>query len=92
MSTTLHVRHTVEDYDAWKIGFDAHEDGRRGHGATGHRLLHDGNKVTILIDFPDREAAEGFASDSALREVMAKAGVVGAPEISYLESVEEISY
>jgi hypothetical protein len=58
----------------------------------GHRVLRDGNAITITIDFPSRDAAEAFASDPSLKEAMAKAGVVGAPEISLLTPVEELSY
>lgn len=92
MSTTLIVRHSVEDFDTWKAGFDGHEDNRRLHHSTGHRVLRDGNAITALVDFPDRTSAEEFVSDPALREVMAKAGVVGSPQIDYLESVDGISY
>jgi len=92
MSATLHVRHTVEDFDNWKLGFDGHDSNRRLHGATGHRLLRDGNAITILIDFPDVAAAKAFAEDPSLPEAMSKAGVVGAPELSFLSTVEEVSY
>lgn len=92
MTTTLLVRHTVEDYDAWKPLFDSHESQRRSHGASGHRVLHDGNNVTVTIDFPDREAAQGFASDPSLADVMKRAGVTSAPDVVYLDSDETKSY
>jgi hypothetical protein len=92
MSVTLQVRHNVEDVDAWKPGFDGHEDSRRLHGATAHRVLRDGNALTILIDFPDAGSAEAIVSDPALREVMAKAGVIGQPDVAILTPVEEIRY
>ena len=90
--TTMIVQHTVQDFEDWKPGFDAHQDSRRLHGATQHRVLRDGNNVTILIDFPDRDSATGFAEDPALREAMAKAGVVGAPAITFADEVEALSY
>ena len=43
--TTLAVRHTVQDFDVWKAAFDAHAAARRGHGATGHRVLRDGQDI-----------------------------------------------
>jgi hypothetical protein len=92
LTTTLLVRHTVESYHYWRPVFAGHEANRRLHGATGHRVLRDGNQVTILIDFPDRSLAEGFAADPALPEVMSKGGVTGAPDIAFLESCEQISY
>jgi hypothetical protein len=90
--TTLIVQHTVESFEAWKPGFDGHQDSRRLHGATQHRVLRDGNDVTILIDFPDRDSATGFAQDPALRAAMDKAGVTGKPAIAFSDEVEAISY
>ena len=92
MSARPLVRHSVESYDDWKPVFDAHEASCRRHGATGHRVLHDGNQITILIDFPDRGLAAGIASDPTLPEVTSKAGVVGAPEIAFVEPSEQLSY
>ena len=90
--TTVLVRHTVESFDDWKPVFDGHESTRRLHGATGHRVLRDGNDVTILTDFADREGANGFAEDPSLREAMAKGGVIGTPDVSFLDEVEDLSY
>jgi hypothetical protein len=80
--TTLAVRHTVQDFDSWKAGFDAHDGGRRSHGATGYRVLRDGNTVLALIDFPDATSAKAFQADPSLRQAMDVAGVVGTPDIS----------
>ena len=91
MTATLLVRHSVERYDDWKPVLDGHEASRRRHGATGHRVLHDGNQVTLLIDIPDRRLAEGFASDPPLPEVTSTARVVGAPEIAFLGPSEQLS-
>ena len=71
--TTLAVRHTVQDFPAWKAGFDQHDGARRDHGSTGYRVLHDGNSVLALIDFPDAASAQAFRSDPALGEVMQRA-------------------
>lgn len=90
--TTLIVQHTVDSFEDWKPGFDGHQDSRRQHGATQHRVLRDGNNVTILIDFPDRDSAAGFAQDPALREAMDKAGVTGVPAIAFSDEVEALSY
>ena len=90
--TTLAVRHTVNDFDTWKSGFDGHDAGRRGHGSTGYRVLRDGNAVLALIEFPDASSAQAFTTDPSLREVMDKPGVVGAPDVSIWAEAEREQY
>jgi hypothetical protein len=90
--TTLAVRHSVADYETWKSGFDKHDAARRSHGATGHRVLRDGNDLLVLIEFPDAAAAQAFQSDPALRTAMQDAGVQGAPDISLRAEAEEVQY
>ena len=88
--TTLAVRHRVEDFDQWSTGFKEHGEVRRSHGATGDRVLRDGNQVLALIDFPDAASAAAFQADPSLRDAMQHAGVVGAPDISvWTESSQE---
>jgi hypothetical protein len=45
-------------------------------------VLQDGNSVLALIEFPDAASAQAFQTDPKLGEVMAGAGVIGAPDIS----------
>ena len=88
--TTLAVRHTVTDFDTWKAGFEGHDESRRSHGATGHRVLREGNNVLALIEFPNAAAAGDFQNDPNLRRTMQAAGVVGAPDISiWAETYQE---
>ena len=61
--TTLTVRQSVADYDTWEAAFDGHEEVRRSHGATGHRVLRDGTDVLVLVDFPDAASAQSFRAD-----------------------------
>lgn len=90
--TTLAVRHTVQDFDTWKLGFDGHDDVRRSHGSTGYRVLHDGNAVLALIEFPDEASSQAFTADPSLGEVMATAGVVGAPDVSVWSEAGQEQY
>ena len=88
--TTLAVRHTVNDFNAWKAGFEGHDAGRRSHGAIGYRVLQDGDSVLALIEFPDAASAQAFRTDPSLRDAMDNAGVVGTPDISiWTEAYEE---
>ena len=90
--TTLAVRHTVQDFDVWKAAFDAHAAARRGHGATGHRVLRDGQDILVLIDFDTQEQAGAFTTDPSLKEAMADAGVTSTPDITIREETEGLRY
>jgi len=95
MSTVVAVRHPVEDFEKWKLVFDEHRAVRESHGASGHWLLVDQNEPgtqLILNEFPNREAAEAFASDPSLPEAMARAGVSGPPRIEFYETAERVDY
>ena len=90
MSATLVVRHPVADYAAWREVYDSLEPLRVQHGCTGQRVLvspEDGNDVLITHDFPSVDQANAFAHDPALKDGMARAGVVGPPRIEIFESV-----
>lgn len=82
--TTLAVRHSVSDFDTWKSAFDGHASVRSGHGATAQRVLHDGNNILVLIDFPDAASAQAFMADPSLHDAMSEGGVIGAPDVSVL--------
>jgi hypothetical protein len=90
--TTLAVRHSVSDYDTWKAVFDEHGTVRRSNGATGHRILRDGNDVLVLVEFPDAGAAQSFQSDPSLREALQKAGINGTPDVSVRAEAEQVQY
>ena len=80
----MFVRHTVADYAAWREVYDGFDAERRGLGVTGdgvYQAVGDPNDVTVWHDFPSREAAESFAADPRLRDVMQQAGVQGQPDL-----------
>jgi hypothetical protein len=90
MSATLVVRHTVNDYAAWRAVYDELEPLRVEHGCTDKRVLtspENANDVLITHDFPSVEQAGAFAHDPALKEGMQRAGVAGAPRIEIFASV-----
>ncbi len=81
---TMVVTHDVEDYAAWREGYDRAQDLRDEHGCTDARVLRhadDGNRITVLHDFDSIDAARGFAEDPTLAQLMKEAGVVGPPQI-----------
>jgi heme-degrading monooxygenase HmoA len=89
--TSIYIRHEVADYDAWKPHFDDHASVREEHGAQGYHLfrgVENPDEVSIVFEWDGIESARQFFASSDVREAMREAGVVGDPEISYLDEVE----
>jgi hypothetical protein len=86
----LMVEHRVADWSTWKRGFESHRDVQERHGATGYLIYRredDPAVVAVLMQFPSREALEGFMDDPSLADTMERAGVVGVPQIrTYTEA------
>ena len=80
----LFVKHRVADYNAWRQVYDAFGPVQRELGVTAHGVCQDvadDAVVTITHDFASLDAAKALMADVRLREAMAKAGVVGAPDV-----------
>jgi quinol monooxygenase YgiN len=87
----LIIRHEVRDYAAWKAAFDGHGDARRQAGVIGHavsRSVRNPNVVVIYLQSESLEALRAFAASPDLKAVMAAAGVVGAPDLSFVQGGE----
>jgi heme-degrading monooxygenase HmoA len=87
----LIVHHTVEDYAAWKLVFDGHASSRKEHGSKGAQVLRSAqnpNEIVIITEWDNLHDARAFASSPGLREAMQNAGVVGRPEVLFLNEVE----
>ena len=88
------VRQKVEDYAKWRAAFDAHGATRKAGGGQGGYVLtndDDANDVTVLLKWDTTENARKFAGSDDLREAMQRAGVVGRPEIAFLNEVAPAS-
>jgi hypothetical protein len=80
----MFIRHRVGDYGSWRKGYDAFEVHRPSFGVTGKAVYQDAadpGMVTVTHDFATLEAAKALASSDALKQAMAAAGVVGAPDV-----------
>ncbi len=81
----LMIRHTVASYAAWRPIFDEHSGARAAAGATGveqvYRDEEDSNTMTLVLEWDTAGNAQKFMNDPALREVMQRAGVIGAPAL-----------
>lgn len=80
----------VEDFKKWKSAFKDNESYRSEHGELGYQVFQsvdNPNKVSVLFNWDDTEDPRAFFESDEMSEVMAEAGLTGAPEITVLESV-----
>ena len=78
------VNHEVNDYAAWRTGYENVQPLRDRHGVTTANVLQDPadpNKVTVLHWFPSVAQAQAFVDAPELHDAMQKAGVAGPPRI-----------
>jgi heme-degrading monooxygenase HmoA len=89
----LLIDHTVEDYEEWKPRFDDHASTRAESGSEGVQLFHkegEPNEIVILFEWDSLENAREFAASDDLRDTMEAAGVVGEPDLHFLEKLEDV--
>jgi uncharacterized protein (DUF1330 family) len=89
--TYLLVRHTVQDYSKWKPVFDHDGKNREAAGSKGSQVFQDINKpneVTVIMEFENAENAEKMVESDDLHKAMHSAGVLGKPEVSFLNGGE----
>lgn len=87
------VRHRIKDYIQWKAVFDETEDLRHRYGLGRgwiHRGINDPNELVVTLEFQDIAKVQEFFECEELREAMNRGGVVGEPEIMYLELFAEV--
>ncbi len=86
------ARHKVKDYAAWKNGFDSAISIRRAGGEKTWQIFHpagDPNNLTMLFEWDSLDNAHAYFASPDLRHAMEAAGVIGEPEVSWLEEVDQ---
>lgn len=81
------VKHKVKDYTTFKTVYDGHDSVRLANGLHSYVLgrgMDDSMMVMVALKADDLEKAKAFSKDAVLKTAMQKAGVVGAPEISFI--------
>lgn len=81
------VQHKVKDFDTWLPLFHAHEPTRRQYGCEGalvHRRIEDPQDVVIVLRWRTAQGFQDFVTNSDLKDVMAKAGVLAPPIVQVL--------
>ncbi len=82
------MMHKVANYAKWQAGYEMGDSMRLAHGLHNYVLargLKDTNMVMVVVKMDDAAKAKEFTSSADLKGAMQKAGVVGAPTISYMD-------
>ena len=92
MMTYLYVRQIVRDYAQWKEGFDMHFSAREAGGATRAGLVlrdvEQPNEVIVILGWHDLAQARLYAKSVSWQAALEQMGVVGVPEVRFLEAVD----
>lgn len=87
---TVILSHEVSNYSDWKKGFEEGESFRQQAGVKTNGVYNsvdNPNLVTVIAEFPSKEAVHGFINNPNLKADMEKAGVVGMPEVKILSKL-----
>lgn len=87
------VRHKVADFVRWKQVFDGHFGLRHGAGELSCRMFHNhdnGNALSLLFEWETLEMARAFFASEPLKAGMQQSGVVGTPEIVFLDEIRSL--
>ncbi len=84
----LLIKHKVKDYNVWKKVFDGFINTRKAAGEKSYHILHpesEADNLLAIFEWDNLENARKFTNSSELKEVMGSAGVIGQPEVYFLE-------
>lgn len=90
----LLIHHKVENFNKWKPKFDEHGEKRRAAGSKNYQIFHsadDANNLVLLFEWDNMENARAFAESDDLKQKMKEAGVIGEPDIYFLNEGEHSS-
>jgi hypothetical protein len=89
MASYVLVRAKVRNFEAWKKAYDAHLSVRQEYGLGEEHVLRgadDQNDVVILFKASSLDRAKAFMANPSVVEVIQKSGVVGKPDVAFLNS------
>ena len=84
----------VKDYAKWRPFFDGMAANRKANGSRGGHLMRskdNPNELAILFEWDDVEKGRRFYESAEFQRVAAEAGIIGKPEVHYLEELERVS-
>jgi hypothetical protein len=83
------VIHKVQDYDRWRPYFDSDVARQREAGLKVRHVLRgadDPQEVVVLFEAEDLGRARALTGSEELRKIMQEAGVLGRPDMHFLEA------
>lgn len=86
----MSVKHKVANYGKWLVAYEYHDSAREANGLHKYviaRGVDDSNMVLVAMKMDDVEKAKAMATSNDMKATMQKAGIVGAPVITYSEMV-----
>jgi len=87
---TMMVQHKVKNFAEWKKVYDSVAGLRASNGELSDQIYcdsSDANKLTIVFKWNSLANAQKWAQSPELKAAMEKAGVDGAPSISFLNEL-----
>lgn len=81
------IQHKVKDFAEWKKAFDSNAGLRISNGELSSQVFRDAsdpNSLTVINKWNSLENAQKFAHSPELMAAMEKAGVVGKPNVFFL--------
>jgi quinol monooxygenase YgiN len=89
------VSHAVEDYGKWRPVYDELDGFRKRSGIIGHAVnqeLGAPHRVTVYHQAEALATLRAFADSPELKTAMKRSGVVGAPDIRFVEVTDFANY
>ncbi len=84
---------TIEDYDKWKANFEKNSGLRKTYGSRGAIAFtssENSNEVTVIIKALNKQSMAKIRESGEFKQAMKDGGVVGEPNVTFLQYVKEL--
>jgi len=84
------IRHKVKSFNTWKPVFESLLENRREGGELSYRVfvtVGDPNMIMLLVEWDSYENFRDFFESEDVKKAIVKAGVIGTPEVFFLNEV-----
>lgn len=85
------AKHKVNDYKTWKKGFDSAISFRKAGGEKSFQIFrveNDQNNLVLQFEWDSLKNARKYFESPDLQKAMQQAGVVGKPDVYFLEEAD----